>query len=190
MNPIAVAIACWVMIGVELGLRRALEFGSTGISPYLLLPLIVHIAMHAPHLASYWTALLTGLVVDLQSPRPTSDGLGDVVIIGPNALGFLMAAAFTLNVRTIVIRRNPLSFVAVSIAAAGIAQITAVMILTMRGSLDSAVAFNPGEQLWIRLVSSAATGITALALAYPLRWSNPVLGLSDPSARRFTRREA
>ncbi|MBL8991241.1 MAG: hypothetical protein JNJ48_06640 [Phycisphaerae bacterium] len=187
MNWIGAVIVGYVLLALELAIRAPLSLGPTGIAPYVLLPLVVHIAMHAPATPSLWAALLAGLALDLESSRPTADGLGTVVVLGPSALGFLMAAFFTLNVRAIVIRRNPLSFIAVCVVAALLGQVATTLVFTLRQAVDASVAFSPGPELWIRSMSSLATGLSAAALAFPLRWLNPALGLQDPTLRRFRR---
>lgn len=190
MNWIAVLIAGYVLLALELAFRVPLSLGPTGIAPYFLLPLVVHVAMHAPSTAALWVGLLAGFAIDLQSVRPTSDGLGTVVVLGPCALGYALSAYFAVTVRAVVMRRNPLAFIAVCVVAAGLGQTVAALILTMRQAIDSSVRFDPGDELWIRLMSSLATAISAAVLVYPLRWANPILGLSDPTARRFGRRVA
>ncbi|MCW5765915.1 MAG: hypothetical protein KIT68_08050 [Phycisphaeraceae bacterium] len=187
MNWIGAAIVGYVLLALELAIRAPLSLGPTGIAPYVLLPLVVHIAMHAPSTPSLWAGLIAGLAVDLESARPTSDGLGTVVVLGPCALGYLLSVFFTLNVRSIVIRRNPLSFVAVCIVAALLGQVATTLVFTLRQALDPSVAFSPGQELWIRSMSSLATGLSAAVLSYPLRWLNPALGLQDPTLRRFRR---
>ena len=46
MNKAAIAIVAWLALGLQLGLAPALEFGSRGVAPSFVIPLIaVHMGL-------------------------------------------------------------------------------------------------------------------------------------------------
>lgn len=190
MNPLAVALAAYVLLGVELGLRAGFELGNTGVAPSLVLPLVVYLAMAAPAGASLWAGLLIGLAVDLVPKTLLGVGAGDVgklTLIGPNALGFLAAAYLTLLLRGFLIRRNPLSLVALTILGGVLAALIAVALITLRAQFDSALDWSALRQLLARLGWAVYSGLAAFFLAFVFRAVNGALGLPELTGRRYAR---
>ena len=101
-------LLAWVFLGLEVGLRSAMPFGEAGVAPSFALILCVYVSMGATHGHAHWAALLLGACVDLASRRVLRGG-GDVTVLGPNALGFLLACQLTLVMRGVVFRKNPLA---------------------------------------------------------------------------------
>jgi len=188
MNPLAAGILAYVLIGLELALRPALGLGDTGVAPSLVLPLVVFVAMSAQAPQALWMGLLTGMAVDLLTkfPRAAADPI-TVTLIGPNAIGFLAAAYVTLTLRGLMIRRNPLSLVALTLAGGALAALIAVALITLRAQFDSAMLWSPTRELLSRLGWAAYSSAVAFVLFYVLRALSGVLGLADTSSRRYAR---
>lgn len=178
-----VLVIGYLLLGLELGLRDGLKLGPTGMtggSPSVVLPFVVFVALHAPTGAALWTALLMGLSVDLTTQR----GSEAVVIAGPNALGFLLAAYFVLTIRGIMIRRNPWVLVLLSVLSSLLAGVVVVAIFAFRRVYHEGVDFAASEQLVQRFFASLLTAGTALIVAALLFPVSGVFGFVDPHLRR------
>lgn len=185
MNPVTVFIAGYLLTGLDLGLREGLQLWPTRIVPSLLLPFVVFVALFAPATGALWTGLLAGLVVDLSTPR----GDQGLLIAGPHALGFMLAAYMALSVRAMVIRRNPLTLAVLSVIGATVAHLIAIVVLVIRGWWGDPIGFSISDEVLQRLGSSLATGISGLVLSGALLPMFHVFGFHDPATRRFSRRE-
>lgn len=181
MNVIAVAVIAWLCLGLELGLRDLFAFGPLGIAPSFVLPLVVFLALSAPPRAALWAALVLGIIIDLTWPITRSDG-GTLISIGPYALGYLIGAQVVISLRGMVMAKNPLTLVVLTVFAAIVGQILLVAILGIRSSYDP-IAFEPIPQLMARLLGAVMTGASALAMSLVLIPLAPLLGI-DPNHPR------
>jgi hypothetical protein len=133
-----------------------------------------------------WSALALGLGADLIWQHA---GSGEpITVLGPNALGFWVAAQFVLATRGLVVRRNPLAVGFLSIGAAAIGHIVVVAILTARHTYDLSLAWSPMGQLGARLLSSLLTGGAGLVLGVLLMPLGQALGLAGGPMRHPLRR--
>lgn len=187
MNALVVILLGWLMLGLETGLKDTLSvrWGSIAAAPSFVIPLAIFVALCAPPIPALWTCLALGLLLDLTAPQPTATGV--LTVVGPHALGLLVAGQFVLLVRPMVIRRHPITLLVLSILGAAIAHIVATTIFTARGLLGDPIIFEPTGELMGRLLSAALTGITAVALSVVLLPLGPMLGqMAGPV--RFGRR--
>ena len=99
-------LALAVCLTLDIAFLQVLAIGP--IFPGVCGALVVYVSLFAPRLTALWAALLTGVMLDLGSPALLST---DQVIhvIGPHALGFVFGAYLVLLLRSIVVRRNPLT---------------------------------------------------------------------------------
>jgi hypothetical protein len=184
MNPLLVVLLGWLCVGMEMGLRHALVVRIwVPASPSFVVPLAVVIAICAPPLPTLWSCLLLGLALDLTAPQDVAGG--NVTVLGPNAIGLVLAGQFVLAVRGVMIRRNPITVVVLSIGAGAIAGIVVTAMLTARHLYDP-ILWDAREQLIGRLLSALLTGGTAFVLSFILQPMSPMLGLqaSRPWGRR------
>jgi hypothetical protein len=135
------------------------------------------IAMFAPPAHARWTALVVGLCIDLLTTLPVRDGVADVRIIGPSVLAFLLATQLVLSVRSIMMRRNPLTLGVLSAIFSLAAGVTLVAIFSLRGWLLDTLAFEPTRELLTRAGGAIYTGLLGVALAFALLPLAQVLGL-------------
>ena len=188
MNALAVGLIAYVLLGLDLALRPALALGQAGASPQLLLPLMVFVALWATPRAALWTALTLGAAADLTTRWPLTGGFETVCLLGPSALGYTAGAYLVLTARAMILRRNPLSLGALSVAAAALAAVVVVALLTLRHAFfDPALVWSGRQELLTRLLSALYTGVAAIALTFALRPLTGVMGLSDAASRRFGR---
>lgn len=191
MSPVLVMVLGWLVLGLELGLRSSLRLDVAGLSgsPSFVVPLAVVIGLCASPAATLWSCLALGLGVDLLTPIPTATG--SVVVIGPHALGYLVAGQFVLVVRGLVIRKNPFTVVALSIVAAALMEITVTAALTLRHSLPffhDPTEWRAAAQLASRLFSAVLTGASGLVMGLLLLPLAPGLGLQQSHSRQWVRR--
>ncbi len=177
--PVVVVFG-YLFLAVEIGLREGLGIGPRNTSPSLVIPLIVFVALHAPALATLWTAALLGVVVDLSTLR----GPGAVVVVGPHALGYLLAAYFVLTIRGVMIKRSPWTLVVLSIVAALLAHIVVVALFVFRKIYGEAIDFVAWRELVDRFIRSLLTGAAALVLSAVLFPVTGLFGFTDPHLRR------
>ena len=186
MNWFVFILGAWVCFGLELALKPVLDAGSQGVHPSMVVPLLVFIAINAPRKPTLWAAILLGAVMDLLSPIPAVDG-GTLTIIGPHALGYLLGVHFVLAVRGMLIRRNPLTMIVISILVMMIAQIVVVAVFSARDLGASSIVWDAGDQLRARFFSSLYTGVSALLLSFVFFALGPVFGFHTTVPTRFAR---
>lgn len=177
--PVVLVVA-YLLIGIEAVVPRELAVGPTSIAPSFILPFIVFVAMFAPAMKAYWTALLCGLAIDLLSPRGAM-----LVVPGPYALGFLAAAFLIVTIRTII-NRNTVAVVVFSMLGTAIAQIVIVALLTFRSMYtdQDVMVWSPTQELVQRMLASLYTGVTAFGLSFLLFPMLKTFGFADPYSRR------
>ncbi len=188
MNIFLFALLAWLFMGFEIALPPVLDAGGGGVAPSFLIPLVVFIALHAETRPALWSALILGLIVDLIQPVALVDG-GAATIPGPHALGFLLAVQMTLSMRGMVIRRNPLTLVVLSILGMAIATLVVIAFTSVRGLLDPSLARRGAAELAPGILSALYTGLTALVLSFPLFALSPFFGFPNLQASRFARRD-
>ena len=186
MNWFVFAIIAWIGFGLELALTPVLDAGSSGVHPSMIIPLMAFIALYAPRKQALWAAIFLGILMDLLAPMPRIDG-GSVVVVGPYALGYLLATHFILAIRGMLIRRNPLTLVMISIFSSFIAQVVLIALFTARNMGSNPLIWDAGDQLFERSLSSLYTGISALVLSIGLFALAPTFGFHSSVPTRFAR---
>lgn len=189
MNWTVFLLSLWLLLGLEIGLKPALALGPTTIAPSLVLPLVVFVAMHAPAVGALWAAAIAGLLLDLTFPIGLEGG-GEVRVPGPAALGFVLAATLVLSLRSMLIKRNPLTLLAMAIAGAIVSAVVVVALFTLRQATGDPIAWHAGSELGSRLASSLYTGVAGLLEALILFPMAALFGFTSHHAgqRRFTAR--
>ncbi|MGP1309494.1 MAG: hypothetical protein ACTS27_04775 [Phycisphaerales bacterium] len=186
MNWIAFALAAWLALGAELGLKPALALGSTSVAPSFAFILLAFVAMWAPPVAVYTAALIVGAVLDLTHPPATDGGLSSVVVIGPYALGCLAGCYAAVTARGVLIKQNPLSFAFLALVLTLVAHAVVLTLLRVRASYDDlAVAFT--SEVGVRLSSTLYTAVVALLVGPLLRLLIPLFGFPATFASRNRR---
>jgi len=176
VNWVVYLLILWVTLGLELGLRPALQLGSSGIAPSFAMILVTYIALTAPRLTALWAALLTGALLDLTSERLSASGWDTLTIVGPYALGCAMGASAISNLRAMVFRRNPITMLLLATLLSVIAHVVVVACLAARSWWDPALVFIARDELSSRLGSSVYTGVAALVVGPALNFLTPLFG--------------
>lgn len=186
MNWFVLLFFAWVGFGLEMALLPVFDAGASGVHPSVVLPLLVFVALHAPRKHALWCAIVLGVSMDLLTPINHDNG-GPVTLIGPYALGYLLAAQFIFSVRGMVIRRNPLTIAFLSMIASLIAEILVVALITLRSIVGDSIAWDAGDALIDHSLSSVYTGVAALFLSFIFFALTPAFGFHTVIATRFAR---
>ena len=162
----------YLVVALQVGVADALAIPSRfgAIQPRLILLLAVFVGLSAaPGVAlAAWVAL--GLVVDLVSPQP------GVTLVGPYALGYLVAGYVLLQGRTMVFRQHPLTMGMMILVCGLAAHLVVVLVFSIRTWYDPLPGFSGGTELVRRFFSLLVTGLLGVILAGPIFRLAPVFG--------------
>lgn len=187
MRVLLVLIFGYLLLALEPVVGEALTLGSTTATPSLLLPFIVFIALHAPTMPALWTGLLIGLAVDISTQRTGPPGV-EMVLPGPMALSYLGAAYLVLLIRPLLMRKNPLATITLSLLAGSLAAIifTAIMFVRMiySGSWEDGFGLSIAQLLRDKLLSTLYTLLTAVPMAMLLHGLMPLFNFQESGLRR------
>lgn len=186
MSWLVFAIVSWLAFGLEIGLRPLLSPGQGNVAPSFVIPVLVYVALWAPARTALWAGLTLGLAADLTSAVDLSP-IGAATVVGPHAIGYLLAAQLVIAARAVVIGRRPVTLVVLSILASLVAGIVVVALLTIRGFYDP-IVWSPGSQLGFRTLSALYTGLTALAMYLVLTPLAGAFQFQNAPSARFARR--
>jgi|MDTD01.3.fsa_nt_gb cell shape-determining protein MreD len=178
------AVALWLLVGLEVGLRGVLRIGDTGVAPSFVLPLVVFVGLFARPRVSTTAALIAGLLIDLTSPV-TLPGGGTAIIPGPNALGMVLASQLVLGARGLVFLNSPVTLIVLTPLAGMVWQIVVTAAFGARELYDP-IGFHAGSQLTQRLFIAAYSAAPALVLWWPLRATATLFGFDAPHTGRYT----
>lgn len=187
MNPIAVFVAGYVAFSLELGLRNALAIGTGGAAPSFVFVLCMILAIGSSPGQVLWTSLIFGLITDLTWPHEMKGGADTVIVIGPYALGYLVAGQFVLLLRSQMIKRNPLSLAFLCLVGFAVAQVVVVALYTFRSGYTPQIVWEPTHQLISRFFGALYTGALGLLVGLAAGPISAALGLHQPAQRRYSR---
>lgn len=185
MNWLAFSIAAWVCFCLEEGLRNLLRAGSA--APSFVFALIVGVALAAPTGSVAMAALGLGVLTDLLERVETTGDLPGT-ILGPHALGFLLAGQLMIAMRPLMNRRNPLSFGVLGLLGSLVAHAVVVAMMTAHSIFGDSIVWEAKHQVLVRLGSSLYTGVLAMVLSLAIIPLSGFLGLPAAQGRRFGRR--
>ena len=181
-------LALALCITLDISFIQVIAIGP--IFPSVCAALVVFVALFAPRQTALWAALFTGVMLDLGSPVVL--GSEDMVhVIGPHALGLVLGAYLVLLLRSIVVRRNPLTVGMLVVPCLLAASLVSMAIWTIRGF------YGELEVPWAGLTAAGELGriigwaVYSALVAIPIGW---LLLLSwtvwkfDPTALRTVRR--
>ncbi|MBL8763026.1 MAG: hypothetical protein JNM07_02005 [Phycisphaerae bacterium] len=188
MNAWVLALLSYLLLGAELALKDLLALGPTGVAPIVLIPLVVYVVMLAPPTPALWYALSVGVALDLTNLVATREGGQTLTLVGPHAMGFLLMAHLVLATRGLLMKRNPVSIVFLSVVSAVVEGIVAIALVTLRARLHAELDWHATQEFVALFGAALYTGAVAAVLWWPLLKLTPLLGLSDHASRRIMRR--
>lgn len=166
MSRVVFLLLAWSALGLELGLRELLRIPGTRVHPSFVLVLVAGLGMMAPASASgaRWGALFLGLLLDLVTPLPLRDMLGDVRIVGPWVLACAASVEAALLLRSSATKRTALSLGLHALVCAAAAQCVIVIVMTVRSIAHGGLAWSFWSELLPRAGCALATGALGVVL--------------------------
>lgn len=125
MNWFIFALTTYVLLVLQIGCRSLLVVD--GAYPQLPLILLVFVGLSAPSRVLGWSAVVLGLLLDLQ-PGPIAPP-----IIGPHAMGYLAGAFVVVQLRNLLFRESVIAFAALVLLVGIGTELVTIAIYTMRG---------------------------------------------------------
>ncbi|QQE11240.1 hypothetical protein JD969_17350 [Planctomycetota bacterium] len=165
MNWVIFAIIAYLFLAMQVGLRTliALPESFGGMAPSLLLILGVYICLTARSHIALWAMLALGLTTDLITTLNP-----DSTIIGPAAIGYLLAGFTILQMRGLVFKESVFTLALLTFAAGVFACITITAFYKLRTipwlAGDASDNWDTANQLYRYFMMVLYT----TALAFPL----------------------
>lgn len=156
-----------------------------GVMPLTAPALVAFVALSAGRPTAMWAGFTAGMVTDLLTPVPTAGGA--VVVPGPWALGFGLAAYTGVQIRGVLFRRSPAAFALLTFVTAGLASLVWTFLFAVRGWYPGEGFPWPGTALGslsIRFLDALASAFLAILLWWPLERSERWWGFPLPALRR------
>lgn len=178
-------IALAVCLVLDSSFLAALSIG--GVHPIATAVLMVYVGLFAPRRMVLWTALATGILLDLATPA-IYRGDEPFFLIGPYALGCVFGANLLLPIRTMVFRRNPIAVGLLAIPYLLAVGVVFMAMWTVRGLYsDTAVPWadaSAAAELGRRLGEAIYTGGFGIPFAWLLLMTWSTWRFEVGSARR------
>jgi len=184
VNWVVFIVFAYAALGMEWGLRDALQLGNLPVAPSFVMILLVFISLWATPMVSIVAGLILGAMLDMLNQLPARDGT-DVVVLGPHALGCMLAAYTVVTMRALMFRRGVLSLAFLSVVAMAIAQIIVVSLLYVRSRYDVISIMGSGQELSSRLASAVATGVVAFPVGAALGLFKGLFGFDEAARKPF-----
>ena len=184
MRWIVFLVAALLALSMDSSLMRIFAIGKA--HPQVTPVLAIFVLLGAPRLTGMWAALLLGVLLDLCSPIADTAG-GVHYLLGPHALGFLFAANVVQPLRTMVIRRNPLTIGVLSAIFSFAAALVVVAFMVVRSWYGEPLVIFDGSaapsELLRALLRALYTGILAVPLGWILNRTAGLWGFQQPPQR-------
>lgn len=165
MSWLVFLILLWASMGLDMGLQNLLRVGDSAITPSFGMVLLVFICLHARPGALMLGSIVIGLSMDVLALTPEVGEGARLVVIGPYALGCMLAAYTILTVRSVMQRKSPFTLAALALLATLLAEVIRLTLLTVRGLYDTLVLDGAASSLGTSLGVAVYTGLLALLLA-------------------------
>jgi len=166
VNWLIFALTTYVLLGLQVGLRPLLMIDvAGGVFPSFLLILMVFLGLSAAPMTVAWAALILGCLIDLM---PTT---GDVAILGPAALGYLVGSYAVVQLRSLLFRESILTLAIMVFAVGLFVNLTEVAIYSFRGLGFLADDPIPGWSAFDELVRRFLVLLYSAAVAVPVGWA-------------------
>jgi cell shape-determining protein MreD len=131
MRWIFFLIVTYLTLSIQSGLSSLFVINND-VLPNLLLILGVFVSVYAPQTTTLWAMLLLGVLTDLMYPIQGAGPVGDFVLVGPNAVGFVVGGWAALQLRGIFRRSIP-GIVATVLVVCFFVELAVVAAMTVRG---------------------------------------------------------
>jgi cell shape-determining protein MreD len=183
------ALVAFFACALDAGIEPLIVINVAGydVFPSFMLLLTGFVALWASQASALWAGLILGLLTDCLVRLPGTDSRQVIALVGPNALGFLLAAYTVVQIRGVFKRESALAL-AICVFLAGImALLMTVMIITARGLYTEPIPGWHGlGQLARGMMCLVYTSLLALPLGWLLGKTLPIWGFENagPSTGR------
>lgn len=177
MNRVVFALTAWVFLGLEWGLRDVMQVGRMDVAPSFVLILATMIALWAAPGAAIAGAMMLGAGLDLLYQVPHQNQ-GDVVVLGPHALGLALGVVTVLNLRALAFRKNTVTLAVLTVIAGVMAAVGTTALLSIRAMYDPIQIGRPVAELGQRMGTALASGVLALPVGFLLTRARGVFGFT------------
>lgn len=165
MNWIIFALLLWVSMGLDLGLRGLLQLGDSAIAPRFGVVLLVFICLWARPGALMLGAVFVGLGMDIFTDVYITGQEGAITVLGPYALGCMLAGYTIFTVRSVMQRKSAFTLAALTLLATLLVEVVRITLLTVRSFYDDLALDGAVAALGTGAGTAVYTGLLALLLA-------------------------
>lgn len=183
MNWVVFGPLVYLLLGIEIAVRDSFAIGDSPFAPSFVLPLLMFVGLHAKPNHARWAALIIGLTYDLLND--VSLATGTTTVVGPYAIGSLLAVQFAVAVRGVVLPKNILTLAMVTFIGALIQQGFVLLSMSVRSIYDP-IELQFGAELLTRAGGAGYTALVALVMSFPLRMLMPGFGFDPAFSRRYS----
>jgi cell shape-determining protein MreD len=184
MNWLAFTVVSWIMLGLEVGFAPTFQIGPSPIVPSFVMMLLAFVALWAPTGHALGAGVALGLCLDLARQVPLAGG-EDVVVLGPHALGCLLAAYLVRTMRGMMFRRGALAVGFLSMCATVFAGVVVVACHSLRAAWDPIILAPAGQRLLAVLGSALLTGLGGVLVGWLLAPLRKVMGFPQTGRQAF-----
>lgn len=189
-------IAAFLFLALDSGFMGLLTLHRMGgIAPHIVFALVVFICLFANKLSALWACLVLGVLMDITLPPRGAGGLAfgagqTVNLIGPHALGALLAGYCIVQMRTMVFRQRALTIGVLTTAATFIAGLVAIALYIIRSWYGEPITY-PTEgsafaEIFRHMGIALYSGLVAIPVGWILLRTLPVWGFQSTLSRRST----
>ena len=177
---------------LDTSLVHVLRLGDApgGVWPSATACLAVFVSLFASRIAALWACFALGLLLDLCSSEPA--GGESITVVGPQALGFVLASFLVIQLRSMVFRRRALTVGFLTVVFLLAADVVVMVVFVIRGWFpELAVTWTQttaGPELLRRFLMALYSGIVAIPIGWLLMQTLPFWGFPTHIARSAMRR--
>lgn len=179
MNWFLFAILAYLGFALQLVLTPA--WPMQGHEPMVLLVLLVFIGLQAPPMAVAWSALVLGVCTDILCEDM------EVGLIGPWAIGFLVAGYVVVQLRNLLFRDSMFTIGIMTLIAGIVALLVATTLQVLRSiplfGNEPIAAFKASDALFFGFFTLLNTAVFAILLGFPLLRTRAMWGFSGRGSR-------
>ncbi len=185
MNWLVFALIAWVAAGFEVGLRDLLVLGSGSVAPSFLVIALVFVCLWAKPGPMMLGAALLGLLMDVLRVEPVRETGASLVIVGPYALGAMLAAYTVLTVRNVMERSNFVTVGVMCLITTLLLEIVRLTVLAIRSMYDDVIREAATPAFGTAIGIATYTALAALLLTPMLNRLRKPLGAGSGARSGF-----
>jgi len=169
MRWIVFFIMLLLTVTLEMSVKSVLSINAFNrLAPSFVIVMLVFIALQAPRFNVLWAALMMGVLLDLTTPLQAPGG-EPVFLIGPHALGFVVAAFAIVQMRSVVFRQRLITMIVFTFVAFLAVSVIRIMLLGVRGWFGEELVWANGSAVR-ELLHAILVALYSCVIALPFGW--------------------